>query len=120
LGYDIITAKWLDPQLRNSPLIVINLTVSIFCVCGGGGGYPRLSTTGLTQTGKILLDENGVEREMEKKLESILPNFNLFSRFCLLSLAIFKYRQYFLILQTLKLNNKKMEKNICFTKKKIW
>jgi hypothetical protein len=44
---------------------------------------------------------------------------SLFFRFLLLTLAISKYRKYFLMLQTLKLNDEKW-KNLCFTKKKVW
>ncbi len=43
---------------------------------------------------------------------------SLFFQFLLLSLAIFKQRQYFLMLQTLKLNNVK-RKNLRFSKKKF-
>ncbi len=46
--------------------------------------------------------------------------FLCFFLFLLLSLAILKYRQYFLMLQALKHNNKKQKKNICFAKKKVW
>ncbi len=49
---------------------------------------------------------------------SILPNFNFFIfPILLLSLAISKYRQYFLRLQTLKLNNK-IRKNSLFYEEK--
>ncbi len=41
--------------------------------------------------------------------KSIIPNFDFF-HILLLSLAILKYRRYFLMLQTLKLNNKKGKK----------
>jgi hypothetical protein len=46
--------------------------------------------------------------------ESILPNFflrktKIFFRFLLLRLAILMYRQYFPVLQTLKLNNKNLK-----------
>jgi hypothetical protein len=44
--------------------------------------------------------------------------FLRFSNFLLLSLAISKYRQYFLMLQTLKLNNEKKEKKNSFYEKK--
>ncbi len=55
----------------------------------------------------------GIERWWNWTRESILPNFDffVFFRFLLLSLAILKYRQYFLMLQTLKLNNKKWKKS---------
>jgi hypothetical protein len=55
--------------------------------------------------------------------DSILPNFgvffrfHLFFRFLLLSLAISKYRQYFLMLQTLKLNNEKWKKSLFYKEK---
>jgi hypothetical protein len=47
-------------------------------------------------------------------LESILPNFvlrktKIFFRFLLLCLAILMYRQYFPVLQTLKLNNENLK-----------
>ncbi len=47
-------------------------------------------------------------------LESILPNFflcktKIFFHFLLLRLAILMYRQYFPVLQTLKLNNKNLK-----------
>ncbi len=53
--------------------------------------------------------------------ESILPNlyFFLFFRFLLLSLAILKYRQNFLKLQTLKLTNEKREKMLVLRRKKF-
>ncbi len=118
-GCDIITAKWLDPQLRNSLLLVINLTVSLFCV-EGGGVHPRLSTTDLTQTGKILLDENGVERDTEKNLsQSYQTLISLFFRFRLLSLAILKYRQYFIMPHTLELNNKKRKRIFVLRRKNL-
>jgi hypothetical protein len=45
--------------------------------------------------------------------------FLCFSNFHFLSLAIFKYRQYFLILQTIKLTNKKCEKIFVLQRKKF-
>jgi hypothetical protein len=44
--------------------------------------------------------------------------FSLF-RFLLLSLAISKYRQYFLLLQALRLNNEKWKKSSFFEEKKF-
>ncbi len=44
---------------------------------------------------------------------------SLFFWFLLLSLAISKYRQYFLILQTLKLNNKKRKKSSFYEEKSL-
>ncbi len=45
--------------------------------------------------------------------------FLVFFRFSLLSLAILKYKPYFLLLQTLKLNNKKWKKIFVLRKKKF-
>ncbi len=42
-----------------------------------------------------------------------------FFRFLLLSLAISKYRQYFLTLQTLKFNNEKWKKSLFFEEKRL-
>jgi hypothetical protein len=42
-----------------------------------------------------------------------------FFQFLLLSLAISKYRQYFLMLQTLKLNNKKWKKSLFYKEKSL-
>ncbi len=44
---------------------------------------------------------------------------SLFFRFLLLSLAILKYRQYFIMLQTLKLNNEKWKKSTVYEEKSL-
>jgi hypothetical protein len=44
---------------------------------------------------------------------------SLFFRFLLLSLAILKYRHYFLMLQTLKLNNDKQKNSLFYKEKKF-
>jgi hypothetical protein len=57
---------------------------------------------------------------MKALQESILPNFDFFVfRFWLLSLAILKNRQYFLMPQTLKLNNEKRKKIFVLRRKKF-
>jgi hypothetical protein len=50
--------------------------------------------------------------------QSYKTMISLLFQFLLLSLAILKYKQYFLKLQTLNLNNKN-GKNLSFTKKKV-
>jgi hypothetical protein len=51
---------------------------------------------------------------------SILPNFNFFVfPIFALSLAILKHRQYFDMLQTLKLNNKKQKKSLFYVEKSL-
>jgi hypothetical protein len=44
---------------------------------------------------------------------------SLFFHFLLLSLAISKYRQYFLMLQTLKLNNEKRKNSLFYEEKRL-
>ncbi len=52
--------------------------------------------------------------------ESILPNFDfIFFSYLLLSLAILKYRQYLLMLEKLKLNNKKQKKSLFYKEKSL-
>ncbi len=55
----------------------------------------------------------------EYRSKSYQTLISLFFQFSLWSLAISKYRQYFLMLQTLKLNNKKTEKIIVLRRKKF-
>ncbi len=59
------------------------------------------------------------ESIFQTRSQSYQTLISLFFRFSLLSLSILKNRQYFLVLQTIKLNNKKRKK-IHFTKKKVW
>jgi hypothetical protein len=53
------------------------------------------------------------------KSQSYQTLISSFFRFSLLSLAILKYRQYFLMQQTLKLNNKKKEKSSFYEEKSL-
>jgi hypothetical protein len=55
--------------------------------------------------------------EIDSGRQSYQTLISSFFKFSLLSFAILKYRQYFLMLQTLKLNNKK-EKNSLFYEEK--
>ncbi len=56
-----------------------------------------------------------------RSLKSMLPNFDffVFYQILILRLAILKYRQYFPMLQTLKLNNKKWKKSSFYGEKSL-
>ncbi len=51
--------------------------------------------------------------------QSYLTLISSFFQFFLLSLAILKHRQYFCMLQTLKLNNKKWKKSLFYEEKSL-
>jgi hypothetical protein len=67
----------------------------------------RLKTKKSTVTGK------------QTKSQSYQTMISSLFIFLLLSFAILKYRQYFLMLQTLKLSNKKRKKSLFYEEKKF-
>ncbi len=56
---------------------------------------------------------------IKSRSQSYQTLISLFFQFLLLSLAFLKHRQYFLILQTLKLNNKKRKKSMFYEEKSL-
>ncbi len=59
------------------------------------------------------------DKTRNSRSQSYKTLISSFFRFSLLSLAISKYRQYFLMLQTLKLNNKQQKKSSFYEEKKF-
>ncbi len=67
----------------------------------------------------ILNAAENITTEVDNWSQSYQIFISLFFGFLLLSSAILKYRQYFLILQTLKLTNKKQKKSLFYQEKSL-
>ncbi len=75
------------------------------------------STTAELHADDTLEDWNtALKGNLQIRSQSYQSLISSFLQFTLLSFAILKHRQYFLMLQTLNLNNK----NLHLTKKKVW